>query len=92
VQQARPVWGWSCRWWVVGLALLAAVVCSEPVSAQPARPVVYVVPIAGVIDLGLAPFVRRVLEEAAGADAAGSRPSVPVNWVRQQTRHFCELV
>jgi transposase len=21
-----------------------------------------------------------------------SRPSVPVNWVRQQTRHFCELV
>jgi hypothetical protein len=22
----------------------------------------------------------------------GSRPSVPVNWVRQQTRHFCELV
>jgi membrane-bound serine protease (ClpP class) len=32
--------------------------------------VVYVVPIAGMIDLGLAPFVQRVLDEAAGAGAA----------------------
>jgi membrane-bound serine protease (ClpP class) len=38
--------------------------------AQDARPVVYVVPIAGMIDLGLAPFVERVLEEATGAGAA----------------------
>ena len=66
MQQARAAWGWSCRWWVVGLVLLATVVCREPLPAQTARPVVYVVPIAGVIDLGLAPFVRRVLEEAAG--------------------------
>jgi len=34
------------------------------------RPVVYVVPIEGVIDLGLAPFVSRVLDEAAHAGAA----------------------
>jgi hypothetical protein len=27
-----------------------------------------------------------------GSPAVRSRPSVPVNWVRQQTRHFCELV
>ncbi len=33
-------------------------------------PVVYVAPIEGMIDLGLAPFVRRVLDEAAAAGAA----------------------
>jgi membrane-bound serine protease (ClpP class) len=32
--------------------------------------VVYVAPIEGIIDLGLAPFVRRVLDEAAEAGAA----------------------
>jgi membrane-bound serine protease (ClpP class) len=37
---------------------------------QTTRPVVYVVPIAGMIDLGLAPFVQRVLDEAVGAGAA----------------------
>jgi hypothetical protein len=45
-------------------------VVGEPLSTQPARPVVYVVPIAGIIVLGLAPFVQRTLGEAAGADAA----------------------
>jgi membrane-bound serine protease (ClpP class) len=38
--------------------------------AQPARPVVHVASIQGVIDLGLAPFVRRVLDDAARARAA----------------------
>ncbi|MGH8700811.1 MAG: SDH family Clp fold serine proteinase, partial [Burkholderiales bacterium] len=37
---------------------------------RPAAPVVYVAPIEGIIDLGLAPFVQRVLDEAAHADAA----------------------
>lgn len=37
--------------------------------AQPATPLVYVVPITGVIDLGLAPFVARTLDEAAKAGA-----------------------
>ncbi|MGE0469988.1 MAG: nodulation protein NfeD [Nitrospira sp.] len=32
--------------------------------------VVYVIPVDGVIDLGLAPFVERVLDEAAAAGAA----------------------
>ena len=36
----------------------------------PTRPLVYVVPIEGVIDLGLAPFVSRVLDEATQAGAA----------------------
>jgi membrane-bound serine protease (ClpP class) len=33
-------------------------------------PVVYVSPIEGVIDLGLAPYVQRVLKEATDAGAA----------------------
>jgi membrane-bound serine protease (ClpP class) len=37
--------------------------------AEPARPLVYVVPIKGIIDLGLAPFVERTLKEAADARA-----------------------
>lgn len=37
--------------------------------AQPSTPLVYVVPITGVIDLGLAPFVARTLDEAAKAGA-----------------------
>lgn len=38
--------------------------------AQAAKPLVYVAPIEGVIDLGLAPFVKRVLDEAASTGAA----------------------
>ncbi len=42
-----------------------------PTHVAPAtRPVVYVAPIEGMIDLGLAPFVRRVLDEAAAVGAA----------------------
>jgi membrane-bound serine protease (ClpP class) len=40
------------------------------VPAQRPAPIVYVAPIEGIIDLGLAPFVRRVLDEAAAAGAA----------------------
>jgi hypothetical protein len=50
---------------MVGLALLVIVMLGAPLPAQTARPVAYVVPIDG----GLAPFVDRVLEEVAGADA-----------------------
>jgi membrane-bound serine protease (ClpP class) len=53
---------------IVGLLAIFALV---PTRAAPAtRPVVYVAPIEGMIDLGLAPFVRRVLDEAAEAGAA----------------------
>ncbi len=53
------------------LALLLALVVSLRVGhSQPVRPVVYVAPIEGIIDLGLAPFVRRVLDEAAAGRAA----------------------
>ncbi|MBI1982625.1 MAG: nodulation protein NfeD [Acidobacteria bacterium] len=42
-----------------------------PALAQEKPPaIVYVAPIEGIIDLGLAPFVQRVLDEAAEAGAA----------------------
>src|SRR5687767_11203826 len=54
---------------VAGLAL--CLVTASLLRAQSGKPIVYVAPIEGMIDLGLAPFVRRVLDEAdkAGAGA-----------------------
>jgi membrane-bound serine protease (ClpP class) len=52
---------------LLALALLGA---ATGALAQDKRPVVYVAPIEGIIDLGLAPFVQRVLDEAAAAGAA----------------------
>ena len=53
------------------LLALATVVGAlvAPAHGQGARPVVYLMPIEGMIDLGLAPFVQRVLDEATGAGA-----------------------
>jgi membrane-bound serine protease (ClpP class) len=45
------------------------ILLSASAFTQSAQPVVYVVPIEGIIDLGLAPFVQRVLDEAAAANA-----------------------
>ena len=39
-------------------------------AAYAQNPVVYVVPVEGVLDLGLAPFISRVLDEAAREEAA----------------------
>jgi len=52
------------------LVALAFVAMFAPALAQERRPVVYVVPIESMIDLGLAPFVQRVLDEATEAGAA----------------------
>jgi membrane-bound serine protease (ClpP class) len=54
------------------LAAMAALVLawSSPAAAQERRAVVYVAPIEGIIDLGLAPFVERVLDQAAAEGAA----------------------
>lgn len=57
------------RWGLAVLWLLALFMPGAP-FAESARPVVYVIPIKGVIDLGLAPFVERVLDEATAAGAA----------------------
>jgi membrane-bound serine protease (ClpP class) len=51
------------------LGLLVVLGLSGPVFARK-TPVVYVAPIEGMIDLGLAPFVERVLREATDAGAA----------------------
>jgi membrane-bound serine protease (ClpP class) len=64
---------------LLGTAVLVGFAAVGPTTAgAPARPppassdglVVHVVPIEGVIDLGLAPFVERILGEAAAAGAA----------------------
>jgi membrane-bound serine protease (ClpP class) len=56
----------------VSLSLLALSGITETarVAAQASAPVVYVVPIGGVIDLGLAPFLARTIREATAAGAA----------------------
>ena len=52
---------------LLALGLLGA---PAPPHAQPEKRLVYVAPIEGIIDLGLAPFVRRAIDEAASAGAA----------------------
>jgi len=63
----RGTMSWAGHMAIVALALLAIFASTR---AQDKRPVVYVAPIEGIIDLGLAPFVKRVLDEAAAAGAA----------------------
>ena len=60
---------WAKRLFIVGLGLLAVLGINTFTFAQK-TPVVYVAPIEGIIDLGLAPFVQRVLDEANDAGAA----------------------
>ena len=48
------------------LSIFMVFIVSE---ADTQKPVVFVAPIEGVIDLGLAPFVQRVLDEAKAAEA-----------------------
>jgi membrane-bound serine protease (ClpP class) len=55
------------------IAILGALALIRPgriISAQSETPVVYVAPIEGMIDLGLAPFVQRILNEATQEGAA----------------------
>lgn len=57
------------RWTFLLFAL--ALSFGAPGQEKPrAAPLVYVAPVEGIIDLGLAPFVQRVLDEAAAAGAA----------------------
>ncbi len=54
----------------VAYLAIAAVGVAGHITAQTTRPVVYVVPIEGTIDLGLAPFLSRTIREAQQAGAA----------------------
>jgi len=59
----------TVRMWVAGFGMLALLISGRVVlTAQ--TPMVYVAPIEGMIDLGLAPFVQRVLNEATQEGAA----------------------
>jgi membrane-bound serine protease (ClpP class) len=60
---------WTVGLWVAGLGLFA-LLGSRTVALTAQTPVVYVAPIEGMIDLGLAPFVQRVLNEATQEGAA----------------------
>ena len=55
--------------WLATVGVLALLMLGAVPAARSAGSVVYVIPIEGVIDLGLAPFVERVLGEAAAAKA-----------------------
>jgi len=55
---------------VVGLLVWPRLPGVSSLPAQSAAPVVYVIPIDGIIDLGLAPFLARTLREAEAAGAA----------------------
>jgi len=55
---------------IAAVGLVMAIVPGRTLFAQTAPRPVYVAPIQGVIDLGLAPFVQRVLGEAAQEGAA----------------------
>lgn len=54
---------------LIGLGLFAVQKTTQFAFPQQ-TPVIYVAPIEGIIDLGLAPFVQRVLNEATEAKAA----------------------
>jgi membrane-bound serine protease (ClpP class) len=60
---------WAVRLSIVALGLFAVLGSNTFLFAQQ-TPVVYVAPIEGIIDLGLAPFVQRVLNQATDAGAA----------------------
>ena len=60
---------WTSRLSIVGLGLFAVLGIDRFAFAQK-TPVVYVAPIEGIIDLGLAPFVQRVLNDATREGAA----------------------
>ncbi len=64
----RPKCVWPLAGVLLGLTfLLGGVGDGATVPVAPANPVVYVAPIRGMIDLGLVPYVDRVLTEAATA-------------------------
>ena len=69
------------RWvrclYAAGLALLVHTGSTRELGAQ-ARQIVYVVPVNGIIDMGLAPFIQRILNQAASDRAASSIAATPV--------------
>lgn len=59
---------WSLRSLGMYVATLATLAAALPAVAQ-TGPIVYRIPVTGVVELGLAPFIERGLQEAAQAGA-----------------------
>jgi membrane-bound serine protease (ClpP class) len=59
-----------CGWYLLAVAAFSVLVTALAQERQPESAVVYVVPIEGVVDLGLAPYVRRILQQAEEERAA----------------------
>ncbi|MEX0690598.1 MAG: NfeD family protein [Gemmatimonadales bacterium] len=59
------------RQWFLATLLAGSMLAPEALRAQQA--VVYRIPVTGVIELGIAPFIRRALREA---EAAGARAAI----------------
>lgn len=55
---------------LAAIGVLVLLMLSAVLAAPSEGSVVYVIPVEGVIDLGLAPFVERVLDEAATVSAS----------------------
>ena len=55
------------RWRIV---MVAAVVAAQPTAAFAQRPLIYRIPVTGTIELGLAPYIARGIEEAGEIGAA----------------------
>lgn len=65
---SRTITPWKRGRFLIAFGVMA--VCGAATPEQDGRAIVYVAPIEGIIDLGLAPFVQRVLDDAAAAQAA----------------------
>ena len=65
-------WGGFGRPLMAALALAGAVACADEPAGPASDDVAYIIPVTGVIELGIAPFIERALEEAraAGAEVA----------------------
>ena len=67
-----PLMARGCSWRAITslILLLTGLATVGLTSAQTSRPLVYVVPVEGMIDLGLAPFLARTIREAEQDGAA----------------------
>lgn len=65
---SRTITPWKRGRFLIAFGVMA--VCGAATPEQDSPAIVYVAPIEGIIDLGLAPFVQRVLDDAATAQAA----------------------
>jgi membrane-bound serine protease (ClpP class) len=61
---------WAGALIIVTSGLLGIAYSGTPLVGQTATPIVYLAPIEGMIDLGIAPFVQRVINEATSEGAA----------------------